>query len=451
VGKLSNQQITTAIAVVHKYAATMLAVVAVPTAIFVLSLTYFSNSVWAFVLASVCLGLVLMGLSYLIRSQYALCMVLASAGLILVCIPVVDQFLAVPKAVEAEVTPRSNEPVYSFANFSEGGGSFEAWWKLYFDTWMETHWTIFQEDPTGTLKYVPKPDTCAKFMDGEICINNLGLIGRTPTTAKGEVFRIIALGESTTMGVPLTTDYVPWPRVLERLIGEQLICNRPIEVLNAGIAGYNIADNNIRIETDLANLHPDLILSYHGYNGFHFLFEDFPEPNAALPQDIGDRPSPLLRSIEYAWRMREWYASSGGHTSLSNEGLEGTDLHRHFERLIQLSEELDFDLALLTYNLAIDENTPPEVVAFYRRVFLRGEGNIIFNNAQTQILQDLATHSDASFIDTSVGLNGGWDYDLFTDLVHFTKEGDELMAANVLQGLKELLISDPNLQCRSSQ
>lgn len=449
--QLSKQVSVRAISFIRRHALTILAVVATPIAVLLLSLAYFSNSVGTFVLASIGLGLGLMGLSYLVRAQYALCMVLASLGLTLVGIPVVDQFLTVPEIVEADAPPDSGEPVYSYANFKEGGGSFEAWWKLYFDTWMETHWTIFQEDPTGVLNYVPKPDTCAKFMEGEICVNNLGLIGRKPTLAKGEVYRIIAVGESTTMGVPLTADYVPWPRVLERLISEQLTCNKPIEVLNAGIAGYNIADNNIRIKTDLINLQPDLILSYHGYNGFHFLFEDFPEPNAALPQDIGDRPSPLLRSLEYAWRMREWYASSGGHSSLSNEGLEATDLHMHFERLVQLSVDLNFNLALLSYNMAIDENTPAEVVAFYRRVFLRGESNIVFNNAQTEILQNLAATSNAVFIDTGSGLNGGWDRDQYTDLVHFTKNGDEIMARNVFQSVKQHLLTEASLQCRGSQ
>lgn len=427
-------------------------VAALPFVIWAVSQAYFSNSFWVFVLTSLVLGCVLVGLSYITRKYYVVCMALATIGLVIFSIPFFDIFAAAPAPPEGEeeVQTVSTEPVFTYAGYKENGGSFEAWWKLYSESWSVAHWTIFEKDPDEFLKYLPKPNTCSNFMDGRICVNNLGLIGPDAREDKANTYRIIAVGESTTMGVPLTADYVSWPRVLNKLLEERFVCNRPIEVLNAGIAGYNISDSNIRIERHLVDLEPDLILSYHGYNGFHFLFDNLPEPQAALPKDIDDRPSTLLRSLEYAWRMRAWYASSGGHAALSDEGLKGTDLFAHMDRLVDLSQEYGFDLAFLTYNMAIKEDTPPDVVAFYKRVFIRGERNVIYNDAQTRILKELASSSDAIFVDAGADLNGVWDNNLYTDLVHFTKEGDEVMARNVLDGIEQFLVENPQLECRPS-
>jgi lysophospholipase L1-like esterase len=381
------------------------------------------------------------------RHYVAAAVLLSSLALFFLFLPLVDTVLR-PSALRME----SSKPVYSFAAFKEDGGSFRAWWQLYSDTWIKTHWTIFEKDTTGRLKYVPKLNTCANFMDGKVCVNNLGLIGTNINPEKRDNFRIIALGESTTMGVPLDAEYVPWPQILEKIIGEKLTCKRPIQVLNAGIAGYNISDNNIRFKTYLLSLQPDLVLSYHGYNGFHFIFDNMPEPQAALPEGISHRPSELLKRLEYSWRLRNWIRSNVTTTAAADAELSNLVLYSHFAELARAASENNVDLAFLTYNMAIDEKTPQDVVDFYGSAFLRAEKNIVYNNIQNRILKDIShkrsARNELMFIDTSDGLMGAYDKDYYTDLVHFTKTGDRVMAQNVFNGLRNYLENHKKLQCQ---
>ncbi len=69
--------------------------------------------------------------------------------------------------------------------------------------------------------------------------------------------RILADGGSTTFDATVTADDSTWPAQLERL----LVANHgpgSVEVLNAGVPGYAVFDNFIRLQSDLYRLKPDI-------------------------------------------------------------------------------------------------------------------------------------------------------------------------------------------------
>jgi len=77
--------------------------------------------------------------------------------------------------------------------------------------------------------------------------------------------RIMAIGSSTTFDPTVSGDQATWPARLQFWL-HQLVPERPIEVVNAGVPGYHVTDDVIRLETELFRYRPDVIILYEGHN-----------------------------------------------------------------------------------------------------------------------------------------------------------------------------------------
>ena len=120
-----------------------------------------------------------------------------------------------------------------------------------------------------------------------IRINRLGFPGGPSwLTPKGDVYRIVALGASTTFGITLNSDDRPWPELLQEVITERLKPARKVEVVNAGVPGYRLEFNVHRLAPDILPLKPDLIICYHGINGFGQLDPSIPSTMSKPPPSI---------------------------------------------------------------------------------------------------------------------------------------------------------------------
>lgn len=367
---------------------------------------------------------------------------LNGVALFALALPVVDYCL--------EPAVKQNDglkPAYSLAIAKKTGGSFKLWWNEFSRIWTKDfREKLVEPDPEGLLPYIPRIKACMEFFEGKVCTNSLRLIGPELKYSEDEAFRILTIGESTTQGVPLDSEYLPWPRVLEHLINERLTCSQPIEVLNAGVAGYTIRDSVKRLEARLLPLKPQIILSYHGANSFPLLFKSVPSNRIVLPPRIADRPSYLIRRLEFRWRTREFYRKIVN-WNVSDKDLMESSLADEYRKLIKIVRDNEIQLIFLTYNLSIDENSPEEAISFYKQGFPGADWAITINRIQTTILQNLGKEFNVPVIDTSKHLNGTYDRDNFIDLVHFTKKGDIAMAKNVLDGLIPHITSNPSLLC----
>lgn len=94
--------------------------------------------------------------------------------------------------------------------------------------------------------------------------NSYGFRGKEFDIVKpAGVFRIVAIGASTTYGV-LNSDKNTYPAQLERIIRESGYEN--IEVLNAGVTGYNTTETFINFYLRILNLSPDMVIFYQARN-----------------------------------------------------------------------------------------------------------------------------------------------------------------------------------------
>jgi len=95
-------------------------------------------------------------------------------------------------------------------------------------------------------------------------INQYGFKGPEITIPKPtNVFRILAIGDSCTWGP--YNDYFSYPRVLERKLNIKIKSKIKIEVVNAGIQGYNF-ERVIKRAIEFIAVEPDLITIYLGWN-----------------------------------------------------------------------------------------------------------------------------------------------------------------------------------------
>jgi nicotinamidase-related amidase len=95
-------------------------------------------------------------------------------------------------------------------------------------------------------------------------INDYGYRGEAVAIPKPDgVYRIVALGGSTTYGHALTADEA-YPAQLQRLLRER--GETQVEVVNLGVPGYFSLDSLVNLATRGLALQPDLILIYDGVN-----------------------------------------------------------------------------------------------------------------------------------------------------------------------------------------
>jgi len=79
---------------------------------------------------------------------------------------------------------------------------------------------------------------------------------------KGSIYRIIAIGESSTIGIE-SNDGETWPAQLQNML---LRMGHSVEVINCGI-GASAIDNHLKmIESEIIEYEPDMVLYYAGRN-----------------------------------------------------------------------------------------------------------------------------------------------------------------------------------------
>jgi lysophospholipase L1-like esterase len=324
---------------------------------------------------------------------------------------------------------------------------FVEFWDRHLEQMKQVPWVM--ADPRGRNPYVLRPGARGALHDSEVRINQLGFRGHEISVEKGDRFRIVALGESTTFGVTVEPGDRPWPEVLGDRIRQELACDAPVEVINAGVAGWTLANQLSRMESDILPLRPDLILSYHGYNGFPWFFGNLPGlPFLPVPR-VPPRPSKLLERVEKSWRLRdlrERYARELDPSALHADVL-ATTYADEYRSLIELAGSNGALLVLASFNMAVNERSPQDVVEFYAASFPDVRSAIIANQLHTQLLRQLAKPPGVRFIDTAPGVDGEYRY-LFLDLIHFTQAGRERLAGRLLAGIREILIAHPRLRCR---
>jgi hypothetical protein len=129
---------------------------------------------------------------------------------------------------------------------------------------------LIRRSDDDRIVYELRPGTLGRFLGHEVRINTLGMRDRPRSATKPDgLFRILALGDSHLFGwgVGQEESFAP---VLESLLAAR--GPHRVEVLNAGVPGYNTVMEARVFERRAAELAPDLVL-------IHYVDNDMDLPN----------------------------------------------------------------------------------------------------------------------------------------------------------------------------
>jgi len=143
--------------------------------------------------------------------------------------------------------------------------------------------------PSGRWTLAPR------YHENGTDVNSLGFRGPETTVVKPrETFRIVALGDSVTFGHRLHFTY---PALLQARLEHRPECRARIEVINAGVPGYQTRHIRDRLDEDVRPLRPDLLLVLAGWND---LYSD----NPASPAKRLDPQSPFNRVLRVSYAAK---------------------------------------------------------------------------------------------------------------------------------------------------
>lgn len=140
-------------------------------------------------------------------------------------------------------------------------------------------------------------------------LNSAGFRSREFSPKEKGIYRVLALGDSTTFGMVVGDSFewipTPYPQRLEQLIAERAGPRR-VEVLNAGVPGYNSFMGVMLLRGKLRGLAPDLITVRFGWNDFLMsmggdggeAFREVENPFLRFVEDL------LLRTATYPYLRR---------------------------------------------------------------------------------------------------------------------------------------------------
>lgn len=338
---------------------------------------------------------------------------------------------------------------YSYDEARADPDGFRRWWNRHLERFRGS--SYLTEDTEGKQPFILAPGARSKMFESEVRINELGFRGPEIELASRDHYRIVALGESTTFGATAYAGDRPWPELLESMIAERLECRRPVQIVNAGVPGWTLANQLARLRADVLPLGPDLLLSYHGYNGFHYFFPKLPEMLSASAPDPRPRPTRVIGRVEYAlriWDFRRRFRQAGALEEASLEqSLRESAYADLYRKLQAFAKRNDIGLALCTFSMAVNEASPEEAIRFYEETFPDVRGRMRANRLHNHLVRDLGTRRGVPAIDTSVALDGRYR-EYFTDVIHLNQQGRELLAQTIFEGLIPVLESESELRCR---
>lgn len=361
--------------------------------------------------------------------------------LLVVSLPVAELFVSSPYHLDTQ--PKTGRKYYSYAAARHDPTAYAQWWNYYLEQWSLMG-SVFMPDPDNVLPHRLRPGSQGSLFQSRISINRLGFRGREISADKGKAYRIFALGESTTYGCTLALSDRPWPELLEQMIQQRLKPGRPVEVINAGVPAYNLEHSLYRLRKDILPLKPDMIISYHGCNGFRMLDRALPPISGKIPPVYRKRPLKLLADVEHRLKILYYRQQQGGklvvHSPTASDVLQ-SQYARAYCDLINTTQTNGVRLALANFSMAVNRQSELDVVKFYQATFPQVFALIRANMAHSLLVGQLAQQQrDICFVDTHPHLDGA--HENFIDLIHLTQEGRQQLAENVFAGIRKVLEED---------
>lgn len=303
----------------------------------------------------------------------------------------------------------------------------------------------------------------------QVSHNSLGFRGREISVAKPPgVFRIACLGGSSTYGQSESSDEAIWPARLEVLLNEDAPAGAPrVEVINAGCQGYSTFESLINLELRVVDLEPDLVLVYHGINDMRCALYRTPVSDnthwrAVWPVERPSRIEELvqasttfrfLRSFDDSWIFRRRQLGSyvivefdpvADQYAKADPPAQGFDnIRRNLQSIVAVARAHGAQPIFLTQAMRysdLDEAPSKDMQTW-------GLGRV------KELLREVGAERDVPVLDIAPAIESEAARQLaagetvvvkkrvqdlvFTNEVHFTDAGSDLMARTLLAALLE--------------
>lgn len=161
--------------------------------------------------------------------------------------------------------------------------------------------------PHHYLNYYLNP----KYKMGKVYHNSLGYRDNEFSVKKPEeVFRIVAIGGSSTYTIRVNDNEKTFTSHLDRILQDKYGYNNVV-VINAGVGGYNSWESLINLQFRVIDLNPNLVIVYHGTNDIHARFVD---PASYKSDNSGRRKqwrNPNIPILEHSVLFRILLRKSG--------------------------------------------------------------------------------------------------------------------------------------------
>lgn len=304
---------------------------------------------------------------------------------------------------------------------------------------------------TGAVFFVPDPVTGRTLRPGlrlksstyDIDVNSLGFRGPEIATEKTHgTQRIVVMGGSSVFGY-LVPGKDSASGQLAAILTQQLQqagCDQPVEVINAGVPSFTLAQCLGRFETQVAPLKPDVVVLYLGWNDIPLLISD--KQDQPLPQ----APSWLERTLAHStlygvFRYRLFPAPNPQFApppSVSTQVVPASAerFRETMAAMIQAIRESGATPVISTQVMAAGSECDsldkylgdtPEQVAH----------NIELGQWLTREIRELAVKHEVSLIDTAAAVP--CSEEVLGDAIHLTAQGHQLVAETWAAGLTSLM------------
>ena len=282
------------------------------------------------------------------------------------------------------------------------------------------------------------------------------------------VYRIVALGGSTTYGIPLGHWKQAYPWALQEMLRHDHGYGQ-VEMVNAGVPKYTSWESAVNLLLRVPELEPDLVIIYHGINDLFARMVDpamydglysgrgywketeYPLPSSALLRlamnKLGQESVPERLGSSFA-RPAGFAACNPNHTVAEGEcsGLDMTArevlsanppvyFERNLRSMITLAREMGSRVLLLTWAYSPLEYDVPRNSSMARDYMQEGIAE------QNAIARALAAEYGTLFYDLAANMS--IDRELWADDLHMSEAGarvmagllaEELAGAGVLEG-----------------
>jgi lysophospholipase L1-like esterase len=315
-------------------------------------------------------------------------------------------------------------------------------WK--FDMWPYTlgrislHNEVTQyEEDHPFLPYFPRKNG----KEAHITYNSVGGRGPEPDNPKKRV-RILTFGGSTTFGKPFLWKDT-WPGKLQTLLGSD-----KYEVINAALNGSTSNDTLVNFAIRQSDLKPDYVIIYHGTNDLESSFSDnFRSDYAHRRKSIGVNPFPFFNKLPKIFNLSTIFLGA----RIYLIGHRGRLDYLYTRRTTYNWKDGPFGLDTFERNLThmnslskgIGAETIVGTFLYYKPWAKQTQGQDFADgwergiHLQNKIIRKLGQDLDKlHVVDLTKSIEPSLDY--FVDFCHFTHKGNDYMASQFFDKIKEL-------------